>query len=529
MGISFRWSVLVVLVAGPLTTAQPPQAASARSPASVDRAKVSSPSLLVDVWNAAYLEGNKAGFVHTTVREIDHNGGKLLRTTTDLELNVKRFQDSIRLRMETGTDETSEGRVKGVFMRQYLGKEQTLVLTGAVEGDELQVKVDGGARQTKTIPWNDRVIGMYRQERLFQEYKIRPGDHFSYLSFEPTINTVVNTQVAVKDYEDVEVLKVKRRLLRVEATPDKITVPGAKFQLPTLISWLDKDLQTVRSQVDMPGLGKLVLYRTTAAIAKAPASDKLPNIGLTSLLPIKQRILQPYDARSAVYRITLRNDDDPATAFAQDSRQHIANVKGNTFELHIDASIGERKTSETAGDEGNEVPAEFLESCYFINCDDAKVKEHASRAVGQEKDPWRKSLRIERYVHDRMDKKNFTEAFATADQVARTMEGDCTEHSMLAAAMCRAAGVPSRTALGLVYVDDRARGPVLGFHMWTEVWIRGQWIPIDATLGRGYVGATHLKITDHSWHDTQSLTPLLPVVRVLGKLSVEVVSVNGMK
>jgi hypothetical protein len=65
--------------------------------------------------------------------------------------------------------------------------------------------------------------------------------------------------------------------------------------------------------------------------------------------------------------------------------------------------------------------------------------------------------------------------------------------------------------------------------MWTEVWVRGQWLAIDATLGQGSIGAAHIKISDSSWHDVQSLTPLIPVARVLGKLSIEVVSVNGRK
>ena len=119
---------------------------------------------------------------------------------------------------------------------------------------------------------------------------------------------------------------------------------------------------------------------------------------------------------------------------------------------------------------------------------------------------------------------NFSEAMAPASHVAQTLEGDCTEYSMLAAAMCRAAGVPSRTAIGLVYVDG-AR-PFLGFHMWTEVYVRGAWVATDATLGQGGVGPTHIKVTEHSWHETQSLTPLLPLNRVLGKVAVEVIRVE---
>src|SRR4029077_4468476 len=136
------------------------------------------------------------------------------------------------------------------------------------------------------------------------------------------------------------------------------------------------------------------------------------------------------------------------------------------------------------------VADEFLESNYYINCADEKVQELARLAVGREKDPWHKAQRIEKWVSKKM---HFTydEQMATADHVARTLEGDCTECSMLAAAMCRAVGVPSRTAIGLIYADVKG-APNFAFHMWTEVWIKGRWIAIDATLGKGSVGATHL-------------------------------------
>ena len=115
----------------------------------------------------------------------------------------------------------------------------------------------------------------------------------------------------------------------------------------------------------------------------------------------------------------------------------------------------------------------------------------------------------------------------TIKEIARDLKGDCRQHAMLTAAMCRAAGVPSRTAVGLVYVNDPDRGPVFGFHMWTEVWVRGKWLGVDATLGRGGVGPAHLKVTDSSWHNMQTLAPLLPVIRVMGRLAIEVVNVES--
>ena len=98
---------------------------------------------------------------------------------------------------------------------------------------------------------------------------------------------------------------------------------------------------------------------------------------------------------------------------------------------------------------------------------------------------------------------------------------------MLAAAMCRSVGVPSRTVLGLVYAPGPGGKPFLAYHMWFEAYAEGQWLPLDATLGQGGIGPGHVKIADHSWHDERTFAPLLPVLRVLmAKPTFEVVKVS---
>jgi hypothetical protein len=472
--------------------------------------------LILDTWDTALLEGGKVGYVHTTVHELERDGQKILRTTASLRLTLKRNNDMIVIQGLTGMEETPAGKVTGTFVRQQLGQGKELWVVGIVKGKELELLLDGKAGVLKPAPWNDAIVGLYRQQTLFQKKNLKPGDKFDYLSFEPTINLALQTFVTVKGYEDVDLLGVrgKFKLLRVEVVPEKVE----QVKLPTLTLWLDDDGKPVRQVVEMPGLGKLTLYRTSREVALAPGPvANITDIGMSQLIRLKQKLFQPYDLTSITYRITVKDEDDAQTTFSNDDRQQVKEAKGATFLMQVKSSRGPKKTASPA-----KIGDEFIQSSYFITSDDAKVKELARKAVGKEQDPWKKALLIERWVHFNMRGTN-QEALAPADEVARTLEGDCTEYAMLMAAMCRAEGVPSRTAIGLVYNETKT-GPVMGFHMWTEVWVQQQWIPLDATLGRGFVGATHLKITDHSWHETRSLTPLLPLIRVLGKLQIEIVA-----
>jgi hypothetical protein len=489
------------------------------TPSAVAQGKV-----VLDTWDIAYLGDGKAGYIHTIAKEITADGKKVIHTTVELRLTLKRFNDIIEMSMDTGSVETLDGKVTGVFMKHFQAKQQMLQIDGNVVGDKVELTLN---RKDKLnpAPWNNKVVGLYKQQILFAGRDLKAGDTFSYYSFEPSINLVIKSDVTVKGYREVQIRgeKEKTKLLLVEAVPEKVEYKRGpdkveKIQLPVLQTWLDNKFEPVKTEAEIPGLGPIVTYRTTREKALAPGPIANIDLGYSQLVKLRNRILAPYDTTEAVYRITIRDDDNVATTFSRDDRQQVKNVKGNSFELHVKASVAD------AGKAEDEPAAEFLQSSYFITSADAKVKEHARNAVGNEKDPWQKARRIEKWVHDNM-KVTSHEALATADHVARTLEGDCTEYAMLTAAMCRAEGVPSRTAIGLIYADVKG-APVFAFHMWTEVWIKGRWIPIDATLGKGRVGATHLKITDHSWHDERTMTPIFPVIRVVGRVNIEVLSAS---
>ena len=217
--------------------------------------------IIEETWEAAALDGAKVGSVHTTVTAVNGDA-KHLRVSVALELTFKRHNATMQLRMEHGDEETADGAVLGVFMKQSQEQGQKLVLTGVLEDGRMHVQIDGG-RIDRRLRWSEDVVGVYRLEHFFQEHKPKPGDHYSFPFYQPTLNAVVPMQVAVKDAEEVPLATGRKGgatppLLRVELRPDKVEGSGLSVQLPAEVWWLDADFTPVRRQMELEGLGSII-------------------------------------------------------------------------------------------------------------------------------------------------------------------------------------------------------------------------------------------------------------------------------
>jgi transglutaminase-like putative cysteine protease len=98
--------------------------------------------------------------------------------------------------------------------------------------------------------------------------------------------------------------------------------------------------------------------------------------------------------------------------------------------------------------------------------------------------------------------------------------GDCNEHTALYVALARAAGIPSRIAVGLVHV----RGAFY-YHAWPEVYLagpagRGAWWPVDPTFDQFPADATHVRLTRGGLDRQAALT------QVLGRLKIDILEVR---
>ncbi|MBW1774766.1 MAG: transglutaminase domain-containing protein, partial [Deltaproteobacteria bacterium] len=131
----------------------------------------------------------------------------------------------------------------------------------------------------------------------------------------------------------------------------------------------------------------------------------------------------------------------------------------------------------------------FLKQEFNIESDSREILDKAREIVGEEKNPVFATLKIMDWVYENIEKKPVV-SVPSALEVLRTRVGDCNEHATLLTALLRAAGIPARLNIGLVYT----RGKFF-YHAWTEAYL-GRWVSMDATTNQMPADVTHIKLIE---------------------------------
>ncbi|MHB1561430.1 MAG: transglutaminase-like domain-containing protein [Isosphaeraceae bacterium] len=477
-------------------------------------------ALAQDSWDAVYLGGAKIGHMHTYVEKVsDPKTGKdYRRVRLDVEMRLKRREDESFVKLMYGTIETLDGQVLRLDTRTDSGGNQDIRVHGDVDVMKQRMRLminAGGRTQEETIPWTPDVRGPYGAEQSMASQPLKEHERRELKIYIPELNKVCDVTLEARAVEPIILGDgSKRPLLRV----DQITRVGGKHR-PEYDSrvFVDAEGQILKSEQDV--MGGMVYYRTNKEAALAEGGPIQFDTVLESVVKVAHKITDPERTRHVVYRIKLEKSE-PAQVFPADSRQSIRADKENPNSAVLEVqTAGPVDGQPAAGD----VEPQYLKANAIINSDDVRVRTLAQRVTRGMLDPWKKASAINAWVHQNIRDKNFKKAFASAADVARSLSGDCTEHSVLAAAMCRAVGVPSRVVVGLVYVDDLGG---FGYHMWVEVFANNRWIAIDPSYNQTTVDAVHIKLSESSLDGVTPFEAFLPLVTVVNRLQIEPVEIR---
>jgi hypothetical protein len=154
--------------------------------------------------------------------------------------------------------------------------------------------------------------------------------------------------------------------------------------------------------------------------------------------------------------------------------------------------------------------AQYLQPSLLVQSDAPEIKREVASITGVERDALKAVTQVSSWVYRNLEKRP-TLSVPNALEVWRRRAGDCNEHSVLFAALARAAGVPTRVVTGLLYADGR-----FFYHAWNEVNV-GKWVAVDALLNQVPADPTHIRII------IGGLERQVRLVRLIGKLQIQVV------
>lgn len=463
-------------------------------------------------WQVIYSNEQRIGYSRTTTRTEDRQGQTVIVTESEEHLQFKRFGQVLKIQVVLQTEETEEGDMLGYIFEMKNPPAASTRSVGSIEGGRLELETTiAGRKQTRTLNWDPDIKSPAYQDRLIEEQGLKPGDRLSFKTFLPELNTTTTVKMVADDYRTVKMLDgEKRRLLKIKITQSVLP-------LMTVRAYLDDDGVPLKTETDLLGMA-MTSYTVSKDVALTAIAGAELDLAVATLVRVDP-IRNAHQKQRVVYRITTPGND-PTKYLPVGPTQEVKRQDAETAELIVTATKPPQNSRTTI-----RVDPEYTAATQYIQCRDQRVVEHARRAAASEIDSVKVALQMERYVRDKLTKKNFSTAMASAAEVAEKLEGDCTEHAVLLAAMLRAKRIPSRLAIGMVYATSES---AFCGHMWTEAFLGGQWYPLDATLGLGGIGAAHIKLAQSSFADDgpAPITAFLPLLNVLGKMKIDVVEID---
>lgn len=472
--------------------------------------------LIEESWEAVFAEREgddaspsiqraKVGHTQTRVEKCKTGKRDVRRITQVQNIEMLRFGQDTSFHQRLEGDETSAGELIDF---ESITKASTgeMAVRGEVIGGRLEMKFETqGKSLTRQVAWDKSWGGVYAVVQSLRDKPLATGQSrdITSLTIDLPFPSATKTTLTALAVEETELLDGRRDLLKVGQSID-----FGEGKIIEVLAWVDEQGEVLKSRI-VSGI-PLTFYRVSKETAlRKPTGPKF-DLGVISTV----KVSRPPGENRTVYKATLK-EGGITDAFASGASQTVRIIDKQTAEI----VVRRVRPDDPQKLEAPEAPptAADREPNSFIQSDDRHVVALANAMAKGETDPWKVALALERHVKQSV-KSSFSQAFATAAETAASLEGDCTEHAMLLAAVCRARKVPARVAVGLVY--DGKDG--FAFHMWTEVWISDRWIPLDATRGAGGIGGAHLKLAHTNLKVSSMTTALFAVFSVLGRLELEI-------
>ncbi len=488
-----------------------PAAAAAQDPAPPPAEE-----LVREVWQILEIGGQPMGYSFNAIFRSEEDGEERYRVHQSAEFRFGRLGGEVEISMSMDVVEDRIGRILRASSEMVMAKNPT-VFRGVVEDGFLRGTTTLMGRETPVeLEWEEGAVSPRGLEELTL-LLIEEGEGAigAVPAFDPTTQGIYSVEIEVGPVEEIE--------FRGETVPCTLVwteselLPGARSR-----SWIDGQGRTLRSISRIAGGLEMtvVMADREEALASLQHGEPLRDLFNDTVVRSDRRIARPRQVEEGLFRLKLRDPALGLPELGEDRRQEV--LEQSEGELLLRVTRIEPPAPLALPLDPSGMPDDALaalEPGEMVQCDDPGIVAAAEQAIAGETDAWTAAQKLETWVYEHIDEKNMDVALASAAEVFAERTGDCSEHAVLLAAMCRAVGIPARVSMGFEYF-----GGIFGGHAWTEVWV-GDWCALDATLGFGWADSTHIAFTVGAFGDDED-NGFLELARVFGNLDIEVLELR---
>lgn len=459
---------------------------------------------------AILLQGKKIGYA-THIRTV--RDGKVV-TTDSVSMTLGRGGQAVTITSQETHFETPDGKPLGFEMTMTTsGIEQKTVGTVA-NGKVTTSHQVMGQTQEKTADWPQGAL-LNEGLRLLQEERgLKAGTSYTASVFRPDMLMGIPAEVRVGEIKKIDLFGRPLDLTEVTTT---LSIQGQPI---VMTGYVDKQFKALKTMVPMMGMEmEMVACDKSFAMSDVDIVDFLEKLSIAS--PVKLMNLHTIDSIS----YTLKPTTDQKLELPVSPSQRVEPSEEAIIVTVTNLTPAKDIPFPYKGDDSDAMDA--LKATDYLQCDNEKILEMAKQAVKEAPDTATAARQIEAFVDGYITQKDLSVGYASAAEVAETRQGDCSEHAVLATAMCRAVGIPARIVCGVVYADSfLSKQSIFGGHMWTEVYIGDAWVGLDATRSeqQGF-GPGHIALARGNGDPTD----FFGLVNTLGCFEIEKITLTEKK
>ncbi len=434
----------------------------------------------MDEWFGIYQQGKKIGYSHSLIVPEEET----YRLTEESEMDILALGAVQHVKTIINSYTTRNLLLKYFDFTMQSGM-TTVKIKGAVIKKQLVLDIDTGG-QTRT-----EKIDLTRPPSVSPNIKpamlllgLETGKSYRFPLFNPATISMDFASISIESKERIKIGNTEKTIYKIKES----------FQGMETTSWITQDGETIKEE---SGLGFSLLKESKTEAMKRDKDGPVVDIITLTMIPS-----DPIKDPSQTSYLRARLKGVPQQGFQLDNDRQT--LKGDVVEIRKE----DYPRSYRLPYSGKEL-VDYLLPNALIQSNDKKIIDQASKILSGEKNAHEAAKKLNEWVYTAIRKKPVL-SIPSALEVLNQREGDCNEHTALYTALARAAGIPTRMAAGIVYLENG-----FYYHAWPEVWV-GHWMPVDPTFNQFPADATHIRFV------TGNLDRQSDIIRLVGKLKVEV-------